>query len=298
MLLMLVLACWPLARAALFGARPQPNVTGEDFGLTLVVTTFFGSEAEPRFHLAVKSLAEAARWRIPTIVVDASGDTIRERLRKTGAHVVQQAHQGKKGAALREGIELAIALRRGAAGPQHVIGFFEPEKLGMVFWMRKAAAYLRSERLDIVIPSRADAQFAATYPREQYHQEVFANLLIDSLAGPRGFPHGLDWTFGPVLFDARLAPAWLDFAGPLWDAQVVPYVRAVLWRGAKIGAFHVPYTHPAQMKEEEEGKAKWARKRFEQLALWANVLPPELTATSDPGPTVTRAGAMRGRGGG
>lgn len=270
--LLLLMVSWPSARGSVLH-----DAAGEDaHGLVLVVPTSFGSTDEPRFHLTLKSLSEAA-LHFPTYVVDASSDdAITERLRKTGAHVVKQTWRGKKGVALREGIELAMRSR------PRIIGFFEPEKLGMVFWMRRAAAHLQRTGLDIVIPGRMDEHFAGSYPREQYHQEKFANLLIESMAVPRGFPPGLDWTFGPVLFNARLAPLWLAYRGALWDAQVVPYVRAVLWHGAKIGTLDVPYSHPAQMKAEEEGKAHWAKKRYDQLSLWAAILPAELGAASEP----------------
>jgi hypothetical protein len=112
---------------------------------------------------------------------------------------------------------------------------------------------------------------------------MFTNLMLDAYAAASGaFPPGLDWTFGPVLFDARLTPVWLAHEGTLWDAQVVPFVRAVRWHGARIGGFSVPYTHSSAMKLEEEGKVRWARKRFDQLALWARVMPGEFTATADP----------------
>ncbi|KAJ1625506.1 hypothetical protein T492DRAFT_1039114 [Pavlovales sp. CCMP2436] len=279
----LFLVSGPIVRASLGRSSvdevERPLGPGGVISLTLVVPTFFASTEEPRFELTVKSLVQAALANIPIVVIDASDESVRERLRATGAHVLRQSRPGKKGVALREGIEEALRLR---STPGHVIGTFEPEKLGMVFWMRKAADHLRRERLGIVVPGRERAQFETSYPKEQYHQESFANLLIDSVAMPRGFPPGIDWTFGPVLFDARLAHLWTRYTGTLWDAQVVPYVRAVLWHGASIGGFSVPYSHPAIMRAEEEGKARWAKKRYEQLRLWAEVLPAELNATAEP----------------
>jgi hypothetical protein len=279
MLAVVLLTLWPVALPALGGTAEREADRGAA-PLALVVPTFFASTDEPRFQLTVKTLREAVHARVPVVVIDASPEPIRQQLGATGARVVAQERPGKKGVALREGIALALQLEGPTEG--RVIGFFEPEKLGMVRWMREAAAYLRANRLDVVIPSREQTLFKSSYPREQYHQEMFANLLIDSIATARGFPPGIDWTFGPVLFDARLAPAWLGYAGALWDAQVIPYVRAVKFNGATIGSFEVPYTHPAQMKREEEGKARWARKRYDQLALWAKVLPNELAATVDP----------------
>jgi len=161
-----------------------------------------------------------------------------------------------------------------------VIGFFEPEKLGMVDFMLESAAQLRHEELDIVVPRRELGLFGSTYPLEQFHQERFTNLYLDAVAKPHGFPEGLDWTFGPVLFRTPLARHWLQFDGALWDAQVVPYVRAVLHDGAKIGSHTVPYAHAKQMKREEEGSLWWAQKRYQQLHLWVNTLPREFPSSS------------------
>lgn len=301
MLLVIVFACLP---AVLGGAVDQVSTAAEC--LTLVVPTYFASADEPRFKLTLQSLTHAARAQVLTVVVDASADSIRSQLRETGAHVVKQGNPaGKKGAALREGLQLALDMRGSSCQPVdptqlatrispgsrardarhsngHVIGFFEPEKLGMVVWMLKAARYLRTQDFDIVIPRRDLTHFSATYPKEQYHQEMFTNLFIDSIATQRGFPRGLDWTFGPVLLNARFAPLWLKYHGSLWDAQVVPYLRAVRWYGARIGSIVVPYEHPVQMRVEEEGKAQWAHKRYQQLALWVSVLPKELSAETNP----------------
>mmetsp|Transcript_16950 Transcript_16950/g.45637 ORF Transcript_16950/g.45637 Transcript_16950/m.45637 type:complete len:262 (+) Transcript_16950:83-868(+) len=247
--------------------------------VVLVAPTFFKGVDEARFILTVKACQDAAARGLPMILVDASDDAIRATLAASGAHVVQQSGKGRKGVALREAIQLAITLH-GASDP--VIAFFEPEKAGIVAHVVAAAAHLRAQSLDVVVPCRDDALFRETYPIEQYHQERFANLLIDTLATKRGFPAGLDWTFGPVCFRAGLASHWTQYNGELWDAQVVPYVRAVLWHGARVGSYTVPYAHAEQMKREEENHFAWAKKRFDQLSLWVATLPPELHAETDP----------------
>mmetsp|Transcript_22217 Transcript_22217/g.69344 ORF Transcript_22217/g.69344 Transcript_22217/m.69344 type:complete len:258 (+) Transcript_22217:77-850(+) len=248
--------------------------------VVLVAPTFFKGVDEARFILTVKACQDAAARGLPMILVDASDDAIRATLAASGAHVVQQSGKGRKGVALREAIQLAITLH-GASDP--VIAFFEPEKAGIVAHVVAAAAHLRAQSLDVVVPCRDDALFRETYPIEQYHQERFANLLIDTLATKRGFPAGLDWTFGPVCFRARLASHWTQYDGDLWDAQVVPYIRAVRWHGATIGTCTLPYAHSKQMKDQEERVAFWARKRFEQLSLWMATLPAEFESAADPG---------------
>jgi hypothetical protein len=153
--------------STIYSAANHGDDGGLDARLTLVVCTFFTNVHEPRFRLTVRTLEEAARARISVIVVDASDHSIRAQLGMTGARVVRQSRPGKKGAALREGLELAFRSRSSAG---HVIAFFEPEKQSMVHWIRLAAEHLRSHRLDIVIPGRESSRFARTYPREQFHQ--------------------------------------------------------------------------------------------------------------------------------
>lgn len=260
------------ARPLLGGLTREPGMAE----LTLVAVTFFRDTSEPRFRLTARTCHDAASRGVQMVVIDASDPAITDELRTTGVHVVRQQAAGKKGVALREGIAEAARM----AGSSGIIGFFEPEKLGMVGFMLDAAAYLRQERLDVVVPRREPELFGLKYPAEQFHQESFTNLYLDALAAPHGFPRGLDWTFGPVLFDARLAHHWLEFDGPLWDAQVIPYVRAVVRHGARIGSFEVPYAHPKQMKQEEEGKHQWAQKRYEQLHLWVTILPGEFGSSA------------------
>ncbi len=71
--------------------------------------------------------------------------------------------------------------------------------------------------------------------------------------------------------------------GELWDAQIVPFVHAVRWEGARITTLPVSYEHPIRMKADEEGKPRWSEKRLGQLnflfkfvgaALRSNVPPP------------------------
>ena len=70
---------------------------------------------------------------------------------------------------------------------------------------------------------------------------------------------------GPVALRASLARHWLDFDGEMWDAQIVPFVHAARWHGAKVGVLELDYHHPPAMKAEEEGVAVWGEKRVMQL---------------------------------
>ena len=68
-----------------------------------------------------------------------------------------------------------------------------------------------------------------------------------------------------MAFRASSAHHWLQCEGELWDAQIVPFVRAARWHGAAVTSLELDYAHPPAMKTEEEGVAKWGEKRLEQL---------------------------------
>jgi hypothetical protein len=58
---------------------------------------------------------------------------------------------------------------------------------------------------------------------------------------------------------------WLQCDGELWDAQIVPFVRAARWAAARVDSLQVSYSHPQAMKREEEGLPLWGEKRLMQL---------------------------------
>ena len=116
---------------------------------------------------------------------------------------------------------------------------------------------------DVTVPRRNNAAFQSTYPIEQYHSEMFANLYLDSLGANIGLPT-IDWTMGPVAFATSEAPHWINYDGETWDAQLVPLVNAHL-TGAKISSYEIDYFHPDSMKHQEQGVATWNEKRLYQL---------------------------------
>jgi hypothetical protein len=62
----------------------------------------------------------------------------------------------------------------------------------------------------------------------------------------------------------------------LWDAQIVPFVRAARWHGATVTTLELDYSHPTTMKTEEEGVSQWGEKRLLQVC---HAPPPRATAT-------------------
>ena len=241
-----------------------------------------GVESAVRARLAVDAAREAQRLGIPMLAVDASttGSDLPAALRALGVTVHKQTFKGRKGAALREGIAVAV----GMLSEGGVIVYSEAEKVGLVRFIPDIAAACRmekhgelggagNERTAIVVPRRNREQFEATYPAEQVASETFANLHLDNLARahcPEAFAKvaagkgSLDWTVGPFALRKEHAGLWLECEGDLWDAQLVPIIHAVR-KGLRVDELILPYEHPEEMKREEEGSAEWGAKRLFQL---------------------------------
>jgi hypothetical protein len=235
----------------------------------VVIPTFYADTQDIRFELALDTCREIVRCDLEAIIVDASpSDHVRNEFSKHGTssggvhhvRVAVQSYEGKKGAALREGIVLAVQV---LADEEGVIAFQEPEKVSMVEQWSEIANKLQVSG-DICAPKRTDGSFRQTYPIEQYHSENFANLYLDSLAKQVGFP-SIDWTMGPIAFRSSLAKHWQTYKGDLWDMQLVPMIRAQRWYEAKVINHEFDYQHPTKQTEEERGSPKWNEKRLFQL---------------------------------
>lgn len=247
--------------------------------LIVVAPTFYRSPNDTRYRLGVEACRNAAEHEIQLLLVDASpSEFIRDELRRAGSGfvtVIEQTSRGKKGAALREGIQKALfkleeendSKEKGTIDDKAVIAFQELEKVDMFrHWKKIVSRIVSSSSIaDIVVPYRDDASFRETYPIEQYHCEKFANLYLDSLGSQIGMP-SIDWTIGPVAFRSSLATWWLKYAeGEMWDAQLVPIVNCFVQDKAKIVSVDIPYRHPSSMKIEEEGNPAFNEKRLHQI---------------------------------
>ncbi len=241
--------------------------------LIVIAPTFYSDTKDVRYALALESCKKASEHEIEFIFVDASpSQTIRDGLQEAGqgfVRVVPQTSKGKKGAALREGIQLAAEMLQDEMNNtgkrrRAIIGFQEPEKVDMIRHWKSIASYAVQRGSDIVVPRRRDQEFRATYPIEQYHSEQFANLFLDTLGSQIGLP-SIDWTAGPIALDRSMANKWLEYEGEVWDAQLVPIIDCFLDKQAIVSSFEVPYCHPESMKEEEGGNPKFNDKRLHQL---------------------------------
>ena len=73
----------------------------------VVSPTFYPNLEDNRLQLGLEACRRAKSLGINLLLVDASPPAVREALREAGATVHAQSAQGRKGAALREAIDLA-----------------------------------------------------------------------------------------------------------------------------------------------------------------------------------------------
>lgn len=255
--------------------------------LIVVAPTFYGNINDTRYLLGLEACRKAAEHEISLLLVDASPlPDVAQGLRQAGqttdgrhfVQVIPQTWKGKKGVALKEGIQWAVddLLKKHQTGDGNsnkdpptetvvvsVIAFQELEKVDMFRHYPNLLQHMQTSGSHIVVPRRSDGVFKDTYPIEQYHSEQFANKLLDSLGRDIGMP-SIDWTIGPVMFRSEQAHHWLDYDGKMWDAQLVPMVEAHL-HGAKVSSMECDYRHPVEMKDQEQGQVEWNEKRLYQI---------------------------------
>lgn len=255
----------------------------EPIPFIVVAPTFYKGLEETRYKLGVEACRQAAANGISLILVDGSAPAIRKGLELAGynalekknyVQVVPQKSAGKKGAALREAINLAYRGSRGFDPENAIIAFQELEKVDLFRHWRAVFQFMQDSKSDVVPVRREDECFRKYYPLEQYYAETFGNMYLDSLGKSIGLP-ALDWTSGPVAFRRKYTKFWLDYPGEIWDSQIVPYVRAYK-AGATVASFEVEYKHRPEMKHQEEGQMEWNEKRLMQLNFLKDTLKKEI----------------------
>jgi hypothetical protein len=267
-------------------------------GMILFTTTFYTSVDSTRFQLCLQMIGEADMCGIPVVVVDSSpNDDVYETLERHhygGAGITRlarQAYPGRKGAGLREAAQIASELP-GVTPDTTILCFQEPEKVMMHCWQR-CCAKVALQAADVMVMYRSHDYFEKTYPIEQYHSEMYGNLLLDQVAkdemkklgrpylGPDESsssssssseiensvlpPYCFDWHFGPFAFRAQHVELWTKYSdGDMYDAQLVPIVHAFR-KGLKVDSVLCNYQHPKEMKDEEQGNIDATLKRLQQL---------------------------------
>ena len=254
----------------------------------IVVPCFYWSADDPRARLALRFCEACAEYDIPLIVADDSPPEagVAELFRERNAIVLEgcgDTFGGGKGGGIRAAIAHAV---ESVVDPEGVILYSEPEKVRIPDLAAQIIAKFVAGSADIVVPKRADLLFRRSYPLEQYHSESFGNRYLENFI--RSFEEsrlpiapGLDWFFGPFAFHASLAHHWLAYDGVLWDAQLVPLIRAASCGEAKVLSVVVDYDHAVQQFEQEEGTFSFAAKRFDQLNALLPLVRSELEAAMD-----------------
>ena len=268
----------------------MPTSNETDSSTVLVTVTYYPNISDIRFPLAIELCKLAAANKVRTVIVDDSPDhaAVRDALEQMGNGYVKVFQQDKtiyqgKGGALRQAIYYARELLKEIHNNDNnvlnktAICFAEPEKVDIVNHIHLITKPILGGDADIVVPTRNEELFRQTYPIEQYHSEKFGNLHFDSLAKEfKGFQttnaQQLDWLFGPFAFHTSLTDTWLNYKGTSWDAQMIPYVRAVRHENRRIMSVMINFKHAKQMKEQEERNPQWTNKRLKQLNILFDLL--------------------------
>eukprot|EP00928_Gymnodinium_smaydae_P080853 TRINITY_DN64472_c0_g1_i1.p1 TRINITY_DN64472_c0_g1~~TRINITY_DN64472_c0_g1_i1.p1 ORF type:complete len:268 (-),score=49.56 TRINITY_DN64472_c0_g1_i1:65-868(-) len=237
-----------------------------DTPIVLCTGTFYTEADESRLELALALVRRSIAAGLPIVIADDSpSPTVAARFEAEGATVVKEGgklHGGGKGGGIRAAFARAVEVY-GIGG---ALLYTEPEKVGIAQFAAQICAPLLDKTAAVVVPRRTRDAFERTYPLEQYHSESFATLYVESAARDQGLnlPSGIDWFFGPFATQRSLASHWLDFPATDWTAQMVPSIKLAI-AGSSVVSVEVPYEHPPTQKAEEEGKAKWLRKRLTQI---------------------------------
>jgi hypothetical protein len=274
----------------------------------VVTVTCYPNLSDIRFQLALDLCQLASQLKITLWIVDNSPNhaIVRDKFIAAGKvegglasnddgfiHVERQdtTHYAGKGGALRQGIKSASSwldtqtintatLFSPPTTTTTAILYMEPEKVDLLNHIHHIVEPILSGNYDVVVPTRNEELFHTTYPKEQFHSEMFGNMHFNNLAKQvAGFQGGwgekptkLDWLFGPFAFHTRHSDSWLNYTGTSWDAQMIPYVRGVKNQYWKITSVTVDFCHPKVMKEQEEGDPVFTSKRLGQLNLLFDLL--------------------------
>lgn len=78
--------------------------------MVVISPTFYPSLSDTRCQLGLESCRRAKALGIPVLLVDASPAEVKAAFKETGAIVHEQTRAGRKGAALRECVEIALTM--------------------------------------------------------------------------------------------------------------------------------------------------------------------------------------------
>jgi glycosyltransferase involved in cell wall biosynthesis len=222
---------------------------------TVVATTTFNPVMDVRAQLAIQTVRALREHGYGVVVVDGgSPSELTTTLRELNAHVEAEETRGM-GASRRQALTRAGEI----AGPDGIVVWMEPEKLGFVDQIYAAVHPIIRGEADLVVPARRSL---ASYPPEQQHAEQIGDLAFEYLTGIK-----LDPWFGPRVMNQAALTHFLNYDGKYgdkWDSIFVPVLRAVAV-GLRVVSVEVDYTHPAEQTKAETGDIDMLIKRIDQL---------------------------------
>ena len=176
----------------------------------------------------------------------------------TANNVVYRAHSSA---------ELPFSFSPTDANEPIALVFLEPEKAPLIPHLFALVAPVLSGHADLALPFR-DAISVESYPREQALTEELANRGLAQMGYFK--PGEFDMVFGPFAISVEGLRFVLEYDGhfgDLWDGIIVPRLRMLLSPShrSRVVSVPVPYIHPVEMSDSEEGKTDFLFKRLFQL---------------------------------
>ena len=226
----------------------------------LIVPTKYKTLEDFRFKLFLKTLKTVLNhiYIKKFIIVDSSEKKVSDYLKNIKDErivVLEQEDQTQlKGGSIREGIKYVVE----NFGEYAIMAFQEPEKDNMIYHYEDILRKHKHRGAFICNPRRMSISWES-YPKEQYFSENFMNMYFTKMTGI-----DVDWSFGPVILTGSVAKYWLEEDGKLWDAQIVPIVKAFS-NNVNIIDEPVCFHYPEEQKELEENNMEYIKKRKYQM---------------------------------
>ncbi|MBI4224884.1 MAG: hypothetical protein HY617_00990 [Candidatus Sungbacteria bacterium] len=220
--------------------------------VVLVTTTFYRSLDETRFSLALEMTMRAQLHGYPLIIVDGSPvSMIAEELTAYGAIVYRQQTKGI-GPSRREAYFYALEYCK-THSDCRVVQWLEPEKHGMLRFIKVITAPIISGEADVVIATRSAAS-RETYPVFQQETEAYANKVYMEATG-LNVP---DVMVGPVAFSIQAVGKYLVLMNPadygVEDTYIQGYAPILAHRDGLrvIASPELDFQYPPMQRVEEE----------------------------------------------
>lgn len=235
--------------------------------VVIATPTFYKNVMDPRYALALKTIAAASAARYPICVVDGSPDPeIKTGLRNRGAFVYPEVTHGL-GAAKRYSFYHAVCVA--VARKRTIVVHIEPEKYDMIRYISLLVETILTGDADVTVATRGDKSWLS-YPTFQVKTEREANAAFRQSIGI-----DLDIMAGPGAF--RIDSAGYFFVDGNYTSAGIPDtysqhygVIAAHAHGLRVAASTpLDFIYPAEQRAQEEAEIAAGgpikQKRLDQL---------------------------------